>query len=246
MFPVLSLIVAASLLETPGFLAVSTREDPQRHEIVGVVVDVSSVPIPEAEVSIVNPPGLDKNTHTSKEGRFTIRDLPSGQVSIHVRRLGYEARTVDINFQSELSTPIEIMLKPVPEELEAMLVTDDEKESLREYYEHKATRSSYAKFFDGKDIKKRGVSNASDLFRSVPGVSILSASTGGNSVRIRGCQPMLWVDGERIPRSEIDEVISPGDIAGLEFYISMAGTPAQYMDRSTHACGSILVWTKTR
>jgi hypothetical protein len=57
---------------------------------------------------------------------------------------------------------------------------------------------------------------------------------------------MLWVDGARIPNSEVDEVIAPADIAGIEFYMSMAGTPAQYLDRSTRACGTILVWTRNR
>ncbi len=246
MFSVMSLVVAAAFLGSPVPLPSVTFENLQPHEIAGVVMDISSTPIPEAEVSIVKPVGLERNTRTTKEGKFSLRDLPSGPISIRVRRIGYEGRTIDLNIENDLRTSVDVMLKAIPAELEAMLVTGEEKAALREYYEHKSQRSSYAKFFDAIDIKKRGVSQASDLFRSIPGVSMVASGSGGNSVRIRGCQPMIWMDGQRIPRAELDEVVSPNDIAGLEFYTSMAGIPAQYMDRSTRACGSILVWTKSR
>jgi outer membrane receptor for ferrienterochelin and colicin len=99
---------------------------------------------------------------------------------------------------------------------------------------------------DENEIKKRGSVNTSELFRSVPGITIKAANTGGNTIRIRGCQPMVWLDGQRVPNAELDEVITPGDIAGIEFYTSTAGTPAQYMERTNRACGTVLVWTKSR
>ncbi|MBA2707028.1 MAG: carboxypeptidase regulatory-like domain-containing protein [Gemmatimonadaceae bacterium] len=215
-------------------------------ELAGIVVDISSAPIPEAEVSVVKPPGIGKGVLTSKEGRFVIRGVPTGAVSLQVRRLGYEARIVDLQLTDATRNAVEIVLKPVPEELEAMLISAEEKSALREFYEHKAQRSGYAKFFDQKDIKRRGARFPSDLFRSIPGVTLSASTFSGNLVRVRGCQPMLWLDGQRVPNSEVDEVVSPGDIAGLEFYSSMAGTPAPYLDRSTRACGTILVWTKNR
>ena len=57
---------------------------------------------------------------------------------------------------------------------------------------------------------------------------------------------MLWVDGQRVPGAELDEVVPPDDIAGIEFYTSMAGVPAQYLERQNRACGTLLVWTKKR
>ena len=172
--------------------------------------------------------------------------LPQGAVLLRFRRLGYEVREVEVRLGDDNVTPMDVVLKPIPEELDSMTVRAEEHDALREFYEHKATRGSYAKFYTAEDIRKRGASYASDMFRNVPGVTLAASSFSGSTVRVRGCMPMLWVDGQRVPNSELDDLVSPTDIAGLEFYTSMAGTPAQYMDRSTRACGSILVWTKNR
>jgi outer membrane receptor for ferrienterochelin and colicin len=127
-----------------------------------------------------------------------------------------------------------------------LIEANDRKGGLREFYEHKDQRQTFAKFLDQEEIRKRSPMYSSDLFRSVPGISIKSANYNGNTIRIRGCQPMLWVDGQRVPGAELDEVIPPDDIAGIEFYTSMAGVPAQYMERQNRACGTIMVWTKKR
>jgi hypothetical protein len=57
---------------------------------------------------------------------------------------------------------------------------------------------------------------------------------------------MVWVDGQRVPGAELDEVIKPEEIAAIEFYPSSAGIPAQYLERANRLCGLILVWTKTQ
>ena len=223
-----------------------TAQRVSEYELVGVVTDISSVPIPEVEVSIVKPAGVSGVAHTSKDGRFSIGGVPSGMVSVQLRRLGYEARVVDVEITAEKRPPVEFMLKPVPAELDELLIKADERDALREFYEHKTQRSSYGKFFDANDIRRRGAAYPSDLFRSIPGVKLSNTGSSTNAVTIRGCQPMLWVDGQRVPNSEVDDVVNAGDIAALEFYISMAGTPAPYLDRSNRACGTILVWTKNR
>jgi hypothetical protein len=56
---------------------------------------------------------------------------------------------------------------------------------------------------------------------------------------------MIWVDDQRVPGAELDELIVPSEIAAIEFYPSSAGIPAQYLERGNRLCGLILVWTKT-
>lgn len=216
------------------------------YDLVGAVTDISSVPIPDVEVSVVKPKGFGKVAHTSKDGNFNIGGVPAGTISLQVRRLGYEARVVDVLMTADPITRVEIVLKPIPEELEKLVVSAEEKSALREFYEHRSQRGSYGKFFDQNEIRKRGARYPSDLFRSIPGVTLASNGPIANAVRIRGCQPMLWVDGQRIPNSEVDDIVNANDIAGIEIYSSMAGTPAPYLDRSTRLCGTIIVWTKNR
>ena len=246
--------LTASLLYLPAFalaspsVVPSVLPEPRRtdHELAGIVTDISSIPIPAVEVSIIKPLGTGRRVLTAKDGHFIMAGLPDGVVLVRFRRLGYEVREVEIRMSGEKRTSMDVVLKPVPEELDSMTVRAEEQDALREFYEHKAMRGSYAKFYTAEDIRKRGALYPSDMFRNIPGVTLAASSFTGATVRIRGCQPMLWIDGQRVPNSELDDVVSPTDIAGLEFYSSMAGTPAQYMDRTTRACGTIVVWTKNR
>jgi hypothetical protein len=57
---------------------------------------------------------------------------------------------------------------------------------------------------------------------------------------------MVWIDGQRVPGAELDEVIQPVDIAAIEFYASNAGVPAQYTERENRLCGTIIVWSRTQ
>ncbi len=215
-------------------------------DLIGVVTSISSEPIPDVEVTILKPAGNSREVTTGSDGKFSISGLPDGNVSVRFRRLGYEARVIEVAMNSAKQTSLDVVLKPVPEELEAMLIREDEQRYLREFYEHRKQRSSYGKFFTSDEIRRRGAMYTSDMLRNLPGVRLSASSSNGSTVKVRGCTPMLWIDGQRIPNSEVDDVTSPGDIAGMEFYQSMAGVPAQYLDRSTRACGSIIVWTKNR
>jgi len=73
---------------------------------------------------------------------------------------------------------------------------------------------------------------------------VLVASGIGNRVLLRGCRPRIWVNGVRTVNAEVDEVAAPSEIDGLEIYPSIAGTPAQYMDRENRGCGTVIIWTR--
>jgi hypothetical protein len=241
------LILPAAALFAAGLSAQEARPiaspDPT---VSGTVKDAGGTPIPEVEVGIVAGDRLQQFVITGADGKFLISGVKAGVVPVRFRRLGYEMQTMEIDARNPASSGMEVILRTAPGELEDVMISANDQARLREFYEHKAQRSSYGKFYEQAEIRRRGVMYTSELFRSMPGVSIKNSGGGGNSIRIRGCQPMVWVDAQRIPNAELDEVASPGDIAGIEFYSSMAGTPAQYMDRSNRACGTVLVWTRNR
>jgi hypothetical protein len=162
-----------------------------------------------------------------------------------VRRLGYRPRTLEVARVDTAATFVEITLADIAAELAEIVVTPRPDERLRGFYERKALRRGFARFLEYGEIGRLAPRSPSDLFRSVPGITIRAASWGGSTIRIRGCQPMVWVDGLRVPGAELDEVVRPSDIAGIEFYPSAAGIPAQYMDPSNRLCGVILVWTRS-
>ena len=215
------------------------------YQVTGTVKDSAGAPVPEAEVTVIERTTLRRPVATDVQGRFQLRDVPAGRLTVRVRRLGYEQRTVDVLLGATAPTTfLEIIVTPAPAQLEEVRVHPNSVGRLREFYDHRQQRGSFARFLELADIRRIAPTSASALFRSVPGITIRAATTGGNTIRIRGCQPTVWVDGQRIPGAELDDVVQPSDIGGIEFYPSSAGIPPQYLDPSNRLCGLILVWTR--
>jgi len=216
------------------------------YRFTGVVTDPAREPIPDAEVRVLTPAGGGRSTATDDRGRFNLGEFTAGSLSVRVRRLGYEQRAVDVQIGTGgQHTSVEIVLTIIPAELANVFVTGAPGR-LNEFFHRRQTRAAFGRFLDQEEIRRKGPTQASDLFRNVPGVSIKTNPAGGNAIRIRNCQPMVLIDGQRSPGAELDEVITPGDIAAIEFYPSSAGVPAQYLERTNRLCGLILVWTKNQ
>jgi hypothetical protein len=236
-FPAMALV--ATTLQGQGSPAAVTQP-----AIAGVVRDVAGVPVSDVEVGVIKGNRLQQFVITAADGKFLLTGVAPSIVSLRIRRLGYAMQFFDVDSRVAASAQLDIVLKTVPGELEDVVIPGSETR-LREFYEHKQQRGSFGRFIEQQEIQRLGPTNPSDLFRNVPGI-VIRAGSGGNMLRIRGCQPMVWVDGQRVPGAELDEVIHPSEIAAIEFYPSNAGIPAQYQERENRLCGLILVWTRAQ
>jgi hypothetical protein len=223
---------------------ISTR-DTAWFVLVGRVTDTSGAPIPRAQVVVLVDGSPGPFTRSDSAGSFRLDGLSPGAVSILVRRLGYRGRVFSIEIDGH-TKPLDAVLTPAPVGLGSVRVqakVDESKRKLREFYDHRQ-HGQLGYFFDTDDILKRRPLNPSDLLRAVPGVRLVAQTPSGSQVRVRGCRPTLWIDGVRRPNAELDETVSTDDIAAVEVYKSLAGIPAQFMDRETN-CGAIVVWTRS-
>lgn len=236
----------AAVLVATSLSAQDTRTVRAEPMVAGVVRDAGGVPVPDAEVGIVNGDRLLTFVNTGPDGKFLLTGVTPGIVPLRVRRLGYAMQSFQVDTRAPSTAALEIVLQTVASELEEVTIDANDQAKLREFYEHKSQRSSFGRFLLQHEIRRLGPANPSDLFRNVPGVVLQTASSTGNVLRIRGCQPMVWVDGQRVPGAELDEVIHPSEIAAIEFYPSNAGIPAQYLERQNRLCGSVLVWTRSQ
>jgi len=84
---------------------------------------------------------------------------------------------------------------------------------------------------------------ASEALRTVPGVVLRPTRRLVNEVRIRGCAPLVWIDGQRATGAELDDLVHGSNVAAMEVYVTMVGVPPQFADRSA-TCGTVLVWTR--
>ena len=248
----LSCAIAATVAVGSATEAQDTAShDPNRsqtYRIRGIVTDAGREPLPEVEIAEVDSAGTaGRSTTTDDQGRFDLGEFELGALSIRARRLGYEQRTMRIQVGEPGQSPsVEIILLAVPEELENVNVTAAAPPTkLRGFNERSRQKRTFGRFFDQDRIRRLNPRTASELLRNVPGVTLASNQSGGNAIRIRGCQPMVWLDDQRVPGAELDDLIVPSEIAAIEFYASNAGIPAQYLDRGNRLCGLILVWTKS-
>ncbi len=242
------LILSASFcaFAAPVFGQVVAPAAPTVFHVTGIVSDIRGNPVEKAEVTLDGGKSLHQTTMTGTDGRFNLGDFSAGGATIRVRRLGYQSLDMNISIGANARQgDLDLEVRELPQKLEEVLVKSDEDGRLREFSQHKNERNNFGRYFDRGEIRKRNPSFASELFRTVPGVQVQSSGFGGNAIRIRGCKPLVWMDGQRIPGAELDEVVRPGDIAGLEIYSSNAGIPPEFMDRNNGACGIIVVWTKS-
>lgn len=213
--------------------------------IVGHVVDRRREPVGGAEVRVLAGDSVIARAHVRADGAFEVHGVASGTRLVLIRRLGFKARTFDVDV-TEGGPParLEAVLTALPVELEQVRIEatiDDSKGKLREFYEHRA-RAQFGYFFGPDEIQRDRLRVASDIMRRVPGVKLMPARFG-HRILFRGCRPLVWIDGQRVVGAELDDVMDIDDIAAIEIYPSMAGLPAQYVGYESR-CGVIAVWTR--
>ncbi|HXT17021.1 MAG TPA: TonB-dependent receptor [Gemmatimonadaceae bacterium] len=217
------------------------------YSVAGTVADQDGNAVPDAEVSVLEHDTRARHVRSDSAGRFQFSGLVSNPAVLSVRHFGFAPRELSVTIPDATHrASIVVTLDPSAAEIDGMSVTgqaDRDDERLRAFNERRAT-NSFGKYIDEERIRQRRPQFISELLREVPGVSAFPGRLG-NTVRIRGCAPLVWLDGVRLPGAQIDDVARPPDIAGIEIYSSFAGIPSQYFDRSA-TCGTILVWTKAK
>jgi hypothetical protein len=222
-------------------------QEPRGLTLAGIVTDTTRHPIPGVEVGLVEGRIVTRSVRTRDDGRFELTNLSQRKASIVVRRLGFQPRTYTIQIREGARRPfLAIVLDPMPTELEKVIVMARVAASggrLKGFYERK-TRNPWGTFIDREQLERGHHAWVSDVLRMIPGVQVMRTRYG-NAVRVRGCAPTLWLDGLPLRGAQVDEVVAPSDVAGVEVYRSQAGMPVEFIDMRSN-CGAIVVWTRVQ
>src|SRR6267378_2654471 len=94
--PLLFVLVLVALNASRGgaqdSLRAVARDSLPAGRIVGRIIDASSgAGISDAYIQVV---GAELGTQSGVDGRFTIGAAPAGTITLHIRRIGYAAKTV--------------------------------------------------------------------------------------------------------------------------------------------------------
>ncbi len=210
-------------------------------------------PIANAQVTVA---GTTIGALTNEEGRYIIRGVPVGVVTIRAVRLGYAEVTKQFTVQGTATNTLDLSLTKVAVNLTAIVTTatGDQRRL--------AVPNQIAQVDAVKQIENSQVSNVSDLLvAKAAGVQILQGS-GVNAaarIRIRGTSsislsndPIIFVDGIRInssssglgtggaPASRLND-INPEDIETLDVIRGPAASATYGTDAAT---GVIVITTK--
>jgi hypothetical protein len=245
--PLSSLLAIVGLVEATLGLPLQSQASAltarDGYAISGIVVDEKNSPIISVELTISRDGAVLGVLRSSDAGTFLFESAPGGKIQVVARRLGYKPLIAKLDLDSRPETDVlRLVLETLPAEVATVLVTSGSSR-LDQFNDHRK-HYAFGRFIDRAEIEKTNVRLASDLFRSIPGASLRTSRRYGNTIRLRGCQPIVWIDKVPIRDVELDEVAVPEEIAGIEIYTSSTTVPAQYMDRGGRGCGAIVVWTR--
>lgn len=217
--------------------------------VAGTIAADDGTPIDAVEVSVVLHDSTVRRVRTGADGRFRFEGLPERRFDLVVRRMGFLPHSTRVSIDDgQRSTTVFVKLDAVADKLGTIYVDDAAPDThdpdLTEFYA-RARSNKLGYYIDENTMHALRPEFASEALRRVPGVVVRPSRRFGNDVRIRGCVPLVWIDGVRSPGAQIDELVSGASVAAMEIYSSLAGVPPQYMDRSA-TCGTILVWLKSR
>ncbi len=218
-----------------------------RYLVEGTVADPSGNALAVAELEVLQADSIVRRLKSDAGGRFRLDSLSSPHIVLRVRHVGFAPATVSVDVTApDHRASVVIKLEAAVATLDTTRIVDAPPENLSpqlQGFHERAKTNHFGHYIDGKRLQELKPQYTSEALRGVPGVSITPGRRIGNQVLIRGCAPLVWVDGQRMLNAQVDDVTTGGDVAAIEVYSSFAGIPAQFFDR-TATCGTILVWMK--
>ena len=216
----------------------------------GFIRDSSGLAIIGAQISFA---GSSLIAESDDSGRFQLAKVRPGMLSMRFRRLGYAPDTVDLLVLAGKTIPLEVTLSRVVVSLTPVVISGraDLTGWRAGFYQRRDVGTGH--FFTSEDIEKRNPSMMSDMFRMIPGVTIMPNPSGiiRNQLRFRGarggCAPLTWLDGSPLSAGEFDiDNLSPRSIEAFEVYTGSIVPPRFSVPPGIgpRTCGAVVIWSK--
>ncbi len=232
--------------EKEGRLAIPITVARGKATVSGTVRTKDGRPLAGARILV---PGTDVTGQTTESGTFSLSGLPAGTYSVEVRALGYTPKRVPVDLSSRRPAQVAVLIDNRINTLSNVIVQGDRTKRDQDItgFTERAKRGGFGRFITQEDIEKRAAMTATDILRTTPGLTIVPNGGFGYSILGRGqCTPAVYVDGMIVMdgASELDNLVRPTEIMGVEVYNGAAGTPPQFSGAGSNGCGVVAVWTK--
>ena len=222
--------------------------------ISGRVTTEGNVPLGDARVIVVS---TGASEITGEDGRYTLKNVPSGTVDIQALRVGFQSQKRAITVTAAATTTADIVMKQAVVQLQEVVATATGQQRRIEL------GNAIGTFGDvGKHVEEQPIMAMQDLLvAKAPGVNVLPGSVvgGAPTIRVRGVSSLtlsnapIWVvDGVRYLVDQSDASagltqisllnnLSPEEIEDIEI---VRGPSAATLYGTNAANGVILITTK--
>jgi hypothetical protein len=239
------LIIAASFTAIPRHIS---AQDPLPAGALSISVrDSLGRFISGAELTVE---GTTVRGVTDERGEVRFSAVRGGPATIHVRRLGFAPRNVDVIVDQRVPATSIVTLALIPQRLAPIVVKGGTNYTGRMAGFYQRRDLGIGHFVSREKLEHDNPGQLTDVFRRLPGVQITSTRFIRNAVRFRGngasCWPLVWLDGAPLPTAEFDmDFLSPASVEGIEVYSGISQVPPQFMgSRGLGSCGVIVVWSR--
>ena len=202
----------------------------------GVVHNDKGRPVANAQVSV---PGTGVDGRTEETGTFQLGGLPSGTQTVEVRAIGFEPKRVAVDLTRERLTTVDVVLDRPVQTLDAVKIYGKGNSAMAEF--QRRLKAGWGHILTPADIARRNAFQATDLFRTIPGVRVAQGRGFSNTILVRGCKPTVYLNGMRMDdeaASDIDMLVTASELTAVEVYTA-ASRPAEFFGNS---CGSVVLW----
>ncbi len=235
-------------------LGASGRQASAQGTITGrVSAQTTDIPLGDARVIVI---GSSLSATTGDDGKFILRNVPTGAVQLQVLRVGYQSQKKSVTVAAGQSATADFVMSVAVAQLEEVVTTATGEQRKVELGNALATITDV-----GKKVEESEISTTADLITGkAPGVVVLPGSTlgGAPTVRVRGVSsislsnaPIWVVDGVRISTGNLSSgtdtqfsllnTLNPDEIEDIEI---VKGPSAATLYGTDAANGVVVVTTK--
>ncbi len=179
--------------------------------IVGRILDANTGQgLPDVGVQVV---GTTLGSMSGVDGRYALTNIPAGTVTIQVRRLGFQPKTVTgIMLEADKTLEQNITMESATITLAAQVVTANaERGSVNEALDAQRIATGVVNAITAEQISRSPDSDAAQAVQRVSGVTV----QGGRYVFVRGLgerYTTAQLNGTRIPSPEPEKKVVPLDL----------------------------------
>jgi hypothetical protein len=223
----------------------------------------TELPIPGVTVVVLDTSGDRVASRVSDDdGRLSVEVRRRAAVRMRAGRIGYRTITTPLlDFGRDDYFVLDLRLDPEAIALAPLEVVARENRLTRSHvlagFDERVLRGM-GSYFTRSDIERLRPQRVTDLFRQLPGVTVVTSGRGSEATLQmnrtpvgRGggpCQVQIYLDGMLVTRGgagsiSVDALVSPENVEGIEVYRGISTVPPEFYNSNAH-CGVVALWSR--